>query len=68
MNMPYILIPVLTGLICGILGYLLGKLNSKRDNSLEEALQDDLDACKAHTKSLNAKILSLEADLAQKQH
>ncbi|KUJ62927.1 hypothetical protein AR687_05910 [Flavobacteriaceae bacterium CRH] len=66
MNLPCILIPILVGLICGILGYLLGKLNSKRDNSLEEALKADLDACKANTKSLNAKISSLEADLAAK--
>lgn len=66
MNIPCILIPVLTGLICGILGYLLGKLNSKHDNSLEDALQADLDACKENTKSLNAKISSLEADLAAK--
>lgn len=66
MNIPCILIPVLVGLICGILGYLLGKMNSKGDDSLAAALQADLDACKANTKSLNTKILSLEADLAAK--
>ncbi|WP_264537722.1 hypothetical protein [Flavobacterium sp. N1736] len=67
MNIPCILIPALVGLICGILGYLIGKMNSKGgDDSLATALQADLDACKANTKSLNAKISSLEADLVAK--
>lgn len=66
MNIPCILIPILVGLICGILGYLLGKMNSKGDDSLSASLQADLDACKANTKSLNAKIAALEADLAAK--
>ncbi|MGE6352738.1 hypothetical protein ACQKCJ_02545 [Flavobacterium sp. NPDC079362] len=66
MNIPCILIPALVGLICGILGYLLGKMNSKGDDSLALSLQTDLDACKANTRSLNAKISSLEADLASK--
>lgn len=66
MNIPCILIPVLVGLICGILGYLLGKLNSKGDDSLALSLQADLDACKANTRNLNTKIASLEADLVAK--
>ncbi|MWB96287.1 hypothetical protein GON26_18135 [Flavobacterium sp. GA093] len=67
MNIPCILIPVLVGLICGILGYLLGKMNSKGgDDSLAVSLQSDLDACRANTKNLNTKIASLEADLAAK--
>ncbi|CAA9199369.1 hypothetical protein [Flavobacterium collinsii] len=66
MNIPCILIPALVGLICGILGYLLGKMNSKGDNSLALSLQADLDACKANTRNLNAKISSLEAELAAK--
>jgi len=66
MNIPCILIPVIIGLICAILGYLLGKLNSKKDDSLELSLQADLDACKANTKSLNTKIALLEAELAAK--
>ena len=66
MNIPCILIPALVGLICGILGYLLGKMNSKGDDSLALSLQADLDACKANTRSLNAKISLLEADLAAK--
>jgi predicted flap endonuclease-1-like 5' DNA nuclease len=65
MNIPCILIPALVGLICGILGYLLGKLTSKGgDDSLALSLQADLDACKANTRNLNAKITSLEAELA----
>jgi predicted flap endonuclease-1-like 5' DNA nuclease len=66
MNIPCILIPALVGLICGILGYLLGKMNSKGNDSLATALQADLDVCKANVKNLNAKISSLEADLAAK--
>ncbi|MBF4515992.1 hypothetical protein IRZ71_06550 [Flavobacterium sp. ANB] len=66
MNIPCILIPVLVGLICGILGYLLGKLNSKNDDSLALALQSDLDLCKDNTKRLNTKIASLEAELEAK--
>ena len=66
MNIPCILIPVLVGLICGILGYLLGKMNSKNDDSLTSSLQADLDACQANTKNLNARIAILEADLEAK--
>jgi predicted flap endonuclease-1-like 5' DNA nuclease len=66
MNIPCILIPVLVGLICGILGYLLGKMNSKNNDSLSASLQADLDACKANTRNLNARISTLEADLAAK--
>ncbi|MET3028934.1 hypothetical protein ABXT06_19810 [Flavobacterium sp. UW10123] len=66
MNIPCILIPALVGLICGILGYLLGKMNSKNDDTLSASLQADLDACKANTKNLNARISTLEADLVAK--
>jgi predicted flap endonuclease-1-like 5' DNA nuclease len=67
MNIPCFLIPALVGLICGILGYLLGKMNSKEGiNSLAVSLQSELDACKANTKNLNAKIIALEADLSTK--
>lgn len=67
MNIPCILIPALVGLISGILGYLLGKMNSKGgDDSLSLSLQSDLDACRANTKNLNARISSLESDLAAK--
>ncbi len=55
MNIWCWLIPLLTGLICGILGYLIGKGSSTTiDNSVElntwkdknAKLQADLDACK----------------------
>ncbi|MGC4040997.1 MAG: hypothetical protein QM710_09510 [Flavobacterium sp.] len=55
------LIPAIVGLISGILGYLIGKMASK-EGSL--SLQSDLDACKSNSKSLSAKISSLEAELA----
>jgi len=64
MNIPNILIPVLTGVICAILGYLLGKSNSKKDNSLEASIQADLDACKTNAKSLHNKMVALEAEIA----
>lgn len=53
-----ILIPLLTGLICGILGYLLGKLLSKTeqlDDSIYKnrisKLESDLELCKASKKT-----------------
>ncbi|MCV9928194.1 hypothetical protein OIU83_11045 [Flavobacterium sp. LS1R49] len=66
MNIPCILIPALVGLICGILGYLIGKMASKGNESDLLSLQADLDACRANSKNLTAKIASLEADLASK--
>jgi predicted flap endonuclease-1-like 5' DNA nuclease len=63
MNIPCILIPALVGLICGILGYLLGKMNSKSDD-ITVSLQPELDACRANSKKLTAKIAELEAELA----
>ena len=66
MNVPYVVIPIALGVICGILGYILGKITFKNDNSLSASLQADLDVCKAHTKNLNSRILKLEAELATK--
>lgn len=68
MDISCILIPLLAGLIFGILGYYLGKKASfKSEHSLASSLQSDLDACKKHTKSLTTRISSLEADLAEKK-
>jgi predicted flap endonuclease-1-like 5' DNA nuclease len=40
-----ILLPVIVGLICAILGYLLGRLLSKNSEEIIK-LRDDLDACR----------------------
>ena len=68
MDISSILIPLLTGLVFGILGYFLGKKTSSNiDHSLAMSLQSELDACKKHTKSLTTRITSLEADLGEKK-
>jgi predicted flap endonuclease-1-like 5' DNA nuclease len=66
MGIPCILIPAVVGLVSGVLGYLLGSAFSKKggDNSASLSLQSDLDACRANSKSLSARISGLEADLA----
>ncbi len=66
MGIPCILIPAVVGLISGALGYLLGSSFSAKggDNNASLSLQSDLDACRANSKSLSAKISGLEADLA----
>jgi predicted flap endonuclease-1-like 5' DNA nuclease len=68
MDISCVLIPVVSGLIFGILGFYLGKKSSsKTDHSLVSSLQSELDACKKHTKSLTTKISSLESDLTEKK-
>lgn len=62
MNISYILIPVLTGLICGIIGYFIGKMNS-RTNEVAISLQPDLDFCRENSKKLSARIAGLEVEL-----
>jgi predicted flap endonuclease-1-like 5' DNA nuclease len=66
MSIPCILIPALVGLISGALGYLLGSSFSAKggDNGASLSLQSDLDACRANSKNLSARIASLEAELA----
>ncbi|WP_394774007.1 hypothetical protein [Flavobacterium sp.] len=64
MNLPCILIPIVVGLICGILGYLLGKMNADDDSTI--SLKTHLNECNKNTKKLDAKIATLEADLKAK--
>ncbi len=63
MNTPDILILLLTGLICGILGYLIGKMNSKTEDAAI-SLQPELDTCRENSKKLSIKISELETELA----
>ena len=58
MSMSCILIPVLVGLICGILGYLIGKMGSKPvDNSAElNSLQAQLDACRTDLRKCQSSL------------
>jgi predicted flap endonuclease-1-like 5' DNA nuclease len=63
MNIPYILIPVLIGLICGILGYFIGKMNAKKDD-VSISLQPELDFCRENSKKLSARIAELEVEVA----
>lgn len=59
MNSPCMLIPILVGLICALLGYLLGKSRSPiNDNS--SALQLELDNCKARSAKLSAELEALK--------
>lgn len=68
MDFSNILIPLLSGVVFGILGYFLGKKTASGiDHSLATTLQSELDACKKHTKSLTTRISSLEADLAERK-
>ncbi|WP_298492986.1 hypothetical protein [uncultured Algibacter sp.] len=63
-----ILIPLLVGAICAILGYLLGKLlgGSNHDDCHEKLgkLQTELDACKLSKVSLEGDLKSTKSSLA----
>jgi predicted flap endonuclease-1-like 5' DNA nuclease len=55
-----ILLPVIVGLICAILGYLLGRLSLKNSDEIGK-LRDDLEACKKEREkqlSLNSSFKS----------
>jgi predicted flap endonuclease-1-like 5' DNA nuclease len=58
MSISCILIPVLVGLICGILGYLIGKMGSKTaDNSAElNSVKAQLDNCRADLKACQTNL------------
>ncbi|MBN9283907.1 MULTISPECIES: hypothetical protein [unclassified Flavobacterium] len=60
MNTPCIIIPILVGLICALLGYLLGKVSaSKNDNTKQ--LQHELDKCRTKSVNLSAELEALKA-------
>ena len=66
-----ILIPLLTGLICGILGYLLGKMLNKNDQFDDSVyknriskLESDLELCKASKVKPNVSSVSASTNLA----
>jgi predicted flap endonuclease-1-like 5' DNA nuclease len=63
MNIPCVLIPVIVGLICAILGYLLGKLFGNKSSDLG-SLQNDLDACLEKYRNHSKTIVSLQTELA----
>ena len=56
-----ILIPLITGLICGILGYLIGRMNSSSGDNISDyikkinALEVDLEHCRK-SKNVTAKV------------
>lgn len=61
-----IIIPIIVGLICALLGYLLGRMfSSSGDDGRSEQLQADLDACRSNATKLKAKIADLEGQVAK---
>lgn len=61
-----ILIPLLVGAICAILGYLLGRLFGGNDEECQgevATLKAELDACKGRELALTSSMSTLETDL-----
>lgn len=58
-----ILIPILVGLICALLGYFLGRQIEKKSKVYKE-LRDDLDACRNENSRLQTQINSLNSEIA----
>ena len=63
MSFPCILIPILVGLICALLGYLLGRLVEKQ-SKVYTKLRADLDACRKEKEQLRSENNSLESEIA----
>ena len=72
MNLPCWIWPVITGIICAILGYLLGRLFSKGDDNSNELttlkkknsdLEADLKACMSKRSTLESDLAKCHADL-----
>jgi predicted flap endonuclease-1-like 5' DNA nuclease len=63
--MSCILIPVLVGLICGILGYLIGKMSApKPDNSALLALEAELNTVRTQLNSCKAELRTCQGNLS----
>jgi predicted flap endonuclease-1-like 5' DNA nuclease len=63
--MSCILIPVLVGLISGILGYLIGKMSSpKVDNSALLTLESELNTVRAQLNTCKADLRTCQANLS----
>lgn len=58
-----IIIPIIVGLICALLGYLLGRMFSSGKDDRSEKLQADLDACRSNTTKLKSRIADLEGQI-----
>jgi len=60
-----ILLPVLVGLICAILGYLLGRLSSKNNEEILR-LREDLEVCSKEKERLLSLNSALKSDLDER--
>ena len=58
-----ILIPIIVGLICALLGYFLGRLIEKK-SKVYTILHADLDACRKENKQLLSENNSLKSEIA----
>ncbi len=63
MNFMCILIPLLVGLICGILGYLLGKLTNQSSSEDVSTFKVDLDSCNRMNSQLRSDLEKLRQQL-----
>jgi predicted flap endonuclease-1-like 5' DNA nuclease len=63
--MSSILIPVLVGLICGILGYLIGKMSPRKaDNSALLILESELNVVRAQLNNCKADLRTCQINLS----
>lgn len=67
MSIPCWLIPILTGLICGVLGYLLGRLLGGNKDEVTR-LQTDLENCKNMSATLQSNLETASVNAKNKAH
>lgn len=67
MNIPCFLIPILVGVICGILGYLLGKNASNQASDEVTSLKDDLEGCNRRNSQLRLDLERMRGQLVEAQ-